>query len=54
MIKAVPRNLLEGTEELQLMLRLEKSPFIIEFEEWFFHDFIYCIVSEYCEVKVQN
>ena len=40
-----------GSQETKLLAEL-KSPYLIEFVEWFFEtaDF-YCIVTEYCQVK---
>ena len=37
------------SEEIEVLAKL-KSTFIIEFEEWFREEIVYCIILEYCQV----
>ena len=36
-------------KEIEVLAKL-KSTFIIEFEEWFREEIVYCIILEYCQV----
>jgi len=49
-LKAIQEKSFTVSEELQILTQL-KSPFIIEFKEWFREGFVYCMILEYCEVN---